>query len=234
TRAASAPPPTASGGAATPWGPWRSAGPAERSRSSLARATSTRRARRWRRPSGSSAACAPPSAGTWAAPPIGSEPIELVREVSAHMTIRRAVLVFVVMVAAVGEARAADTRACDAAKQKAAGKKVAAKMACWANAARKGVAVDAACLARAEAKFAAAFAKAEAHGACAAVGNAAPVAERLRLLRLLRDAGGEREVRLGGLDGRERRPHVRHGAHRRPDQVPAVPAGGVVLQRLRR
>jgi hypothetical protein len=49
---------------------------------------------------------------------------------------------------------------CFAAKMKAAGKKISAKMACVATATRLGAVVDADCLTRAEAKFAAAYAKA--------------------------------------------------------------------------
>ena len=55
---------------------------------------------------------------------------------------------------------------CLASKQKAAGKKIAAKMGFYSKAKSKAVAVDPACLTKAEAAFSAAFTKAEAKGAC--------------------------------------------------------------------
>jgi hypothetical protein len=64
--------------------------------------------------------------------------------------------------------------ACAAAKEKAAAKKASAKLACWAKAARNGTA-DPDCLQKAETKFTAAFAKAEAKGGCATSGDASTV-----------------------------------------------------------
>lgn len=64
---------------------------------------------------------------------------------------------------------------CQVAKVKAAGAKATAKLACHAKAIGKGVAVDSECLAKAEARFLAAFAKAEAPGACPTSGDATAV-----------------------------------------------------------
>jgi hypothetical protein len=64
---------------------------------------------------------------------------------------------------------------CAAAKMKATGKKLAAKAICHAKAYKQGLAADPACLAKAEAKFVASFAKADANGGCALVDNAAAI-----------------------------------------------------------
>ncbi len=64
---------------------------------------------------------------------------------------------------------------CAAAKLKAARTKAGAKIGCWAKAFRKGEAVDPACLGKADDKFLAAFAKAEAKGGCATSDDAAAV-----------------------------------------------------------
>jgi hypothetical protein len=70
-------------------------------------------------------------------------------------------------------ALAANTPAkCAAAKQKAVSKKIAAKLGCWSKAVAKAVPVDADCLAKANTKFSAAFAKADATGACTIPGDA--------------------------------------------------------------
>lgn len=61
---------------------------------------------------------------------------------------------------------------CSFAKQKATAKKAAAKLACYAKASKKAVAVDAVCLGKAEEKFATAFSKAEAAGGCESEGDA--------------------------------------------------------------
>jgi hypothetical protein len=63
-------------------------------------------------------------------------------------------------------------RQCAAAKLKAAAKKAASKLKCQARAEAAGVAADPACLAKAEDKFAAAFARAEAGGGCRTMGDA--------------------------------------------------------------
>ena len=64
---------------------------------------------------------------------------------------------------------------CAASKLDATGKKADAKLKCHAKAAGGGLAVDAACLAKAGTKFSTAFAKAEAKGGCATVGDGAAV-----------------------------------------------------------
>jgi len=64
---------------------------------------------------------------------------------------------------------------CAAAKQKAAGNKAAQKLSCYANATRKGVTVDSACIARAEAQFTKALARAEAPGGCVITGDASAI-----------------------------------------------------------
>src|SRR5262245_12710928 len=56
---------------------------------------------------------------------------------------------------------------CTAAKLKAAAKKTSSKLKCHATAAARGSAVDPACLGKAEEKFSAAWARAEARGGCA-------------------------------------------------------------------
>jgi hypothetical protein len=55
---------------------------------------------------------------------------------------------------------------CSSAKLKAAARKATAKLRCHASANARGVAVDAACLQKAEAKFASAWAQIEAAGGC--------------------------------------------------------------------
>lgn len=55
---------------------------------------------------------------------------------------------------------------CRAAKQTAAGKKVASKMNCYAKAQARNTTVDSGCTGKADAKFAAAVAKADAQGPC--------------------------------------------------------------------
>ena len=60
---------------------------------------------------------------------------------------------------------------CAAAKLKAATKKTAAKLACYQRAVAKGAAVPQVCLCAAEAKFNAAFARAETKGGCVTVGD---------------------------------------------------------------
>jgi pathogenesis-related protein 1 len=65
--------------------------------------------------------------------------------------------------------------ACAAAKRNAAAKKANGKLKCAARAASRGVPVDARCLAKVEAKFAAVFAKADARGGCATTDDAGTV-----------------------------------------------------------
>jgi hypothetical protein len=64
---------------------------------------------------------------------------------------------------------------CAAAKLKATGKKAKTKLSCHAKATGRGLAVEPACLARAETRFEAAFAKAEARPPCLTTGDAAAV-----------------------------------------------------------
>ena len=68
---------------------------------------------------------------------------------------------------------ASDPGKCAAAKQKAAGKKIAAKLKCYSSAVSKAMAVDPDCLAKANTKFSAAYAKADGTGPCTIPGNAA-------------------------------------------------------------
>lgn len=66
-------------------------------------------------------------------------------------------------------------QACAAAKMKAAANKAKKKLGCHATAAKKGLPVDSECLMKAEAKFVAAFQKAEDKGGCATVNDAAAI-----------------------------------------------------------
>ncbi len=69
---------------------------------------------------------------------------------------------------------------CAAAKQKNAGKTAAAKLGCHAKATKGGTSVDPACLAKADAKFAAAFAKEETKSpGCGAFGVAGAIGPRI-------------------------------------------------------
>lgn len=81
--------------------------------------------------------------------------------------------VSVVFGATAAHAAATPAQKCAAAKLKAAGSRAAGKLNCHAKAALKGSSVDAECLAKADAKFAAAFTKAEAGGGCIVNGDAA-------------------------------------------------------------
>jgi hypothetical protein len=76
-----------------------------------------------------------------------------------------------------GAAHAAGTAAqiCAGAKQKAAGTAAGASLSCHAKATQKGIAVDPACLAKADSKLSKAFAKAEARGGCATPGDVGAV-----------------------------------------------------------
>src|SRR5437867_4444366 len=64
---------------------------------------------------------------------------------------------------------------CSSTKRKASGKKAAGKLKCHAKALTKGVGVDPFCLGKEEAKFSAAFEKAEGKGGCFTLGDAAAV-----------------------------------------------------------
>jgi hypothetical protein len=61
---------------------------------------------------------------------------------------------------------ASPTAKCMGSKQKAAGAKVMGKLTCYAKAKARNLAVDGGCLAKAEAKFTAAVARADSKGAC--------------------------------------------------------------------
>jgi hypothetical protein len=80
-----------------------------------------------------------------------------------------------VAAAAVAEAGPTPAQKCTGSKLKATGKKAAAKLKCHEKAVKKGVAADPDCLAKAEEKFADAFAKAEAKGGCLTTGDAGSV-----------------------------------------------------------
>jgi hypothetical protein len=64
---------------------------------------------------------------------------------------------------------------CASVKLKATGKKATTKLGCHAKALRRGLAIDPGCLAKAEARFAAAFATAEGHPLCLTTGDASTV-----------------------------------------------------------
>ena len=64
---------------------------------------------------------------------------------------------------------------CAALKLKAAGKKAKSKLACHGKTMRNGLAVDPSCLAKAETRFTADFAKAEAHPPCLTTSDAAAI-----------------------------------------------------------
>jgi hypothetical protein len=68
-----------------------------------------------------------------------------------------------------------DANRCAAAKLKATGKKSLTKLGCHAQAAKRGGTVEPACLAKIEARFVAAFAKAESKPPCLTSGDAAAV-----------------------------------------------------------
>lgn len=86
-----------------------------------------------------------------------------------------AIAALIAVTAAVSHAAPTPAQRCAAAKLKAASKKAAAKLVCHKKAFLKGIPVDSLCLAKAEDKYLTAFAKAEAKGGCATVGDAAAV-----------------------------------------------------------
>jgi hypothetical protein len=71
---------------------------------------------------------------------------------------------------------------CTSAKFKEAGKKVASKTKCQSKAVAKGVAVDPACLTKAEGKFGTGWTKAEGKGDCATTGDAAAIEAKVDAL----------------------------------------------------
>ena len=68
---------------------------------------------------------------------------------------------------------------CAVAKLVAASQRAAGKVGCYAAALKKGVAVDAGCLAKADETFTVAFAKVEARGGCTFPGDADSVASEV-------------------------------------------------------
>ena len=83
---------------------------------------------------------------------------------------------FVTSVAtALADGGTADGRRCAAIKLKATGRKTSTKLGCHARATSKVAAIDSDCLAKAEVKFASAFAAADARYVCAAEGDAATI-----------------------------------------------------------
>ncbi len=79
--------------------------------------------------------------------------------------------------ASVAQAASTPAQKCAVAKLKAATRKADAELKCHKKALAAGRAVDAACLEKAQAKFAQAFANAEAKGGCKSEGDAAEVQE---------------------------------------------------------
>lgn len=93
---------------------------------------------------------------------------------------------------------------CAAAKLMAAGGGAKAVLACQARAAGGGKAVDAGCVAGADRKLGAAFARAERHGGCATTGDAAGISGRLdaqaaAAALALRPASGRSKCATGAL-----------------------------------
>lgn len=89
------------------------------------------------------------------------------------LTLAATLVILTVASSALAAADPANT--CAAAKQKAAAQKFSNKVKCHGVAIKKAVAVDPACLAKAEAKFETAFAKAEAKGGCSTTADAAAI-----------------------------------------------------------
>lgn len=94
---------------------------------------------------------------------------------------RRAIAVLLVLTSFSSAAWGAPTSAqrCTAAKLKATAKKQFAKVGCHEKALLKNLPVDPECLAKAEGKFALAFARAEAKGGCITTADAAAIEERV-------------------------------------------------------
>jgi len=94
---------------------------------------------------------------------------------------RVVVTAFVIVVSMGGSASAAPSaaRRCAVTKLKAAGGSAASLLGCHANAVKRDVAVDGACIEKAHGKLTGAFAKAEAKGGCARTNDAGDVTTRL-------------------------------------------------------
>ena len=89
-----------------------------------------------------------------------------------------AVLALLLVVPGLAAAATTPARKCAASELKAAGASAAGLLGCHASAVKRGVGVDAACLAKAHAKLTSSFARAAAKGGCAG-GDAVAVATRL-------------------------------------------------------
>ena len=87
------------------------------------------------------------------------------------LTVASLALVAFVAAASVAQAGPTPAQQCASAKLKATSKKAAAKLKCYSTAILKGIAVDPACLTKAEGKFTDAFARAEAKGGCTTTGD---------------------------------------------------------------
>ena len=79
-----------------------------------------------------------------------------------------------VCLVSVAGAKITPVQKCEVTKLQAAGKKATGELACYAKAVKKGIPIDPACIAKVEAKFADAFAKAElkAKSDCPTLGDA--------------------------------------------------------------
>jgi hypothetical protein len=83
--------------------------------------------------------------------------------------------VFIFSFASLANAATDPGVACAVSKQKAAAKKLSAKVKCHGTALKKGIAVDAECLTKAEGKFNDSFTKAEDKGGCVTTGDTAAI-----------------------------------------------------------
>jgi len=92
-----------------------------------------------------------------------------------HRTVAVTLGVFALTAVAALSAAAQTGPKCSGAKQKAAGKKAGALLGCYSKAATKAVALDAACVMKADGKFTTAFGKSEAKGGCVTTGDAAAI-----------------------------------------------------------
>jgi hypothetical protein len=98
-----------------------------------------------------------------------------------RMRLALALSLVALVAAPVAQAETTPAQKCAAAKLRAATHKVNAELRCQKKALNKAVPVDPECLAKAQAKFEAAFAKAEAKGGCKTEGDAAAVQESAEL-----------------------------------------------------
>src|SRR2546428_495518 len=80
-------------------------------------------------------------------------------------------VVLMLFLSGLGRASGTPAQVCAAAKLKTTGNVASAELGCHAKAAKQGATVDAACLAKADAKLTSGFAKAEARGGCPSTGD---------------------------------------------------------------